>query len=92
VDPLKATRSDHQDRIERQRRMTTGMEVPMLGSLGLSETLQALIVCWLAAQLPLGMLIGSALRRATLLSTVEAKQPQPRMSWSEFLPVAPRVL
>lgn len=42
--------------------------VPMFGSIGISEWVAASITLWLAAQLPLGMLVGFYLRRATALS------------------------
>jgi hypothetical protein len=40
----------------------------MFGSIGISEWVAASITLWLAAQLPLGMLVGFYLRRATVLN------------------------
>jgi hypothetical protein len=75
------------------------MEVPMFGSFGISEWVAASITLWLAAQLPLGMLVGFYLRRATTLSTVGAVEAAPvyaqrKRGWQEFLqiPAAPRAL
>jgi hypothetical protein len=75
------------------------MEVPMFGSLGISDWVAASITLWLAAQLPLGMLVGFYLRRATVLSAVGAVEAapvyaQPKRGWPEFLqiPAAPRAL
>jgi hypothetical protein len=76
------------------------MEVPMFGSFGITEWVAASITLWLAAQLPLGMLVGFYLRRATALSTVgvvvEAAPvyAQPQRGWQDFLqvPAAPRAL
>jgi hypothetical protein len=75
------------------------MEVPMFGSFGISEWVAASITLWLAAQLPLGMLVGFYLRRATALSTIGAVEAvpvyaQPKRNWQEFLqiPAAPRAL
>ena len=74
----------------------------MLGSLGITEWVAASITIWLAAQLPLGMLVGLYLRRATALSTVGAVEPAPAYAqrnrrWQGFLqgeivPAAPRAL
>ena len=71
----------------------------MFGSLGISDWVAASITLWLAAQLPLGMLIGLYLRRATALSTIGAVEAapvyaQPNGGWQEFLqiPAAPRAL
>jgi len=66
------------------------MEVPMFGSIGISEWVAASITLWLAAQLPLGMLVGSYLRRATTLSVIGAGQPVPAYAprnrgWQELL-------
>ncbi len=78
---------------------TAGMEVPMFGSFGITEWVAASITLWLAAQLPLGMLVGFYLRRATALSTVGAIETAPvaaqrKNAWREFLqvPAAPRAL
>jgi hypothetical protein len=78
------------------------MEVPMFGSFGIAEWVAASITLWLAAQLPLGMLVGSYLRRATALSTVRAVEAAPvyaqrNRGWQDFLqgqvvPAAPRAL
>ena len=71
----------------------------MFGSLGITEWVAASITLWLAAQLPLGMLVGSYLRRATALSTVGAVEVLPvyaqrNRGWQEILriPAAPRAL
>ena len=53
------------------------MEVPMFEAIGISEWVAASITVWLAAQLPLGMLVGFYLRRATALSAVDASEPMP---------------
>ena len=78
---------------------TAGMEMPMFGSFGITEWVAASITLWLAAQLPLGMMVGFYLRRATVLSTMGAVEAapvyaQPKRSWQEFLqiPAAPRAL
>ena len=75
------------------------MEVPMLGSFGISEWVAASITLWLAAQLPLGMLVGFYLRRATALSAIGAVETPPvyaqrKRTWQEFLhiPAAHRAL
>ena len=78
------------------------MEVPMFGSFGITEWVAASITLWLAAQLPLGMLVGFYLRRATALSTVGAVETAPvyaqrNRGWQGFLqgkaiPAAPRAL
>jgi hypothetical protein len=75
------------------------MEVPMFGSLGITEWVAASITLWLAAQLPLGMIVGFYLRRATALSTVGAVEAAPvyaqrNRGWQELLqiPAAPRAL
>ena len=74
----------------------------MFGSFGITEWVAASITLWLAAQLPLGMLVGFYLRRATSLSTVGVVEPAPSYAtrnrpWQGFLqgeviPVAPRAL
>ncbi len=71
----------------------------MFGSFGITEWVAASITLWLAAQLPLGMLVGSYLRRATALSTIGAVENLPAYAqrnrgWQEFLqiPAAPRAL
>ena len=71
----------------------------MFGSLGITEWVAASITLWLAAQLPLGMLVGFYLRRATALSTIGAAEPAPvyaqrHRGWREFLqiPATPRAL
>jgi len=71
----------------------------MFGSLGISDWVAASITLWLAAQLPLGMLVGLYLRRATVLSTAGAVEAAPvyaqrNRGWQEFLqiPAAPRAL
>jgi hypothetical protein len=71
----------------------------MFGSLGISEWLAASITLWLAAQLPMGMLVGFYLRRATALSTVGVVEAAPvyaqrTRGWQEFLhiPAARRAL
>jgi hypothetical protein len=43
----------------------------MFDSIGISEWMAASIALWLAAQLPLGMLVGCYLRRATVTATAE---------------------
>ena len=68
------------------------MEVPMLGSIGITEWVAAMITFWLAAQLPLGILVGFYLRRATVLSTIDAAYAVPvRLEagrrWQELFPV-----
>jgi hypothetical protein len=78
------------------------MEVPMFGSFGITEWVAASITLWLAAQLPLGMVVGSYLRRATALSTIGAVEAEPvyaqrNRGWQDFLqnpvvPAAPRAL
>jgi hypothetical protein len=78
------------------------MEVPMFGSFGITEWVAASITLWLAAQLPLGMLVGFYLRRATALSTIGAVETAPvyaqhNRGWQGFLqgkaiPAAPRAL
>jgi hypothetical protein len=78
------------------------MEVPMFGSFGITEWVAASITLWLAAQLPLGMMVGFYLRRATALSTVGAVEAAPvyaqrNSGWHSFLqgkaiPAAPRAL
>jgi hypothetical protein len=69
----------------------------MLGSIGISDWVAASITLWLAAQLPLGMLVGFYLRRATALSTIGAVEAVPAYvqrnpRWQEILriPAAPR--
>lgn len=74
----------------------------MFGSFGITEWVAASITLWLAAQLPLGMLVGFYLRRATVLSTVGAVETAPvyarrNRGWQGFLPgssipAAPRAL
>ena len=71
----------------------------MFGSLGITEWVAASITLWLAAQLPLGMIVGFYLRRATALSTVGAVEAAPAYAqrhrgWQELLqiPAAPRAL
>jgi len=71
----------------------------MLGSIGISDWVAASITLWLAAQLPLGMLVGFYLRRATALSTIGAVETVPayvqrNSRWQEILrlPAAPRAL
>ena len=71
----------------------------MFGSLGISDWVAASITLWLAAQLPLGMLVGLYLRRATVLNTAGAVETAPvyaqrNRGWQEFLqiPAAPRAL
>jgi len=69
---------------------TIGMEVPMFGSIGISEWVAASITLWLAAQLPLGMLVGLCLRRATALSVIGAMETVPAYAqrnrgWQAFL-------
>ena len=71
--------------------------VPMFGSIGISDWVAASITLWLAAQLPLGMLVGLYLRRATALSTIGAVETAPayvqrNAGWQEILriPAAPR--
>jgi len=74
----------------------------MFGSFGISEWVAASITLWLAAQLPLGMLVGFYLRRATALSTIGAVEAVPvyaqrHRGWQEILqsrvlPAAPRAL
>jgi hypothetical protein len=74
----------------------------MFGSFGITEWVAASITLWLAAQLPLGMLVGFYLRRATALSTIGAVETAPvyarrRGGWDSFLPgssvpAAPRAL
>ena len=74
----------------------------MFGSLGISEWVAASITIWLAAQLPLGMLVGFYLRRATALSTIGAVETAPvyaqkNPGWQQLLhgkaiPAAPRAL
>ncbi|HVM82821.1 MAG TPA: hypothetical protein VMW18_02955 [Candidatus Binatia bacterium] len=59
----------------------------MLSSFGISEWVAALITCWLAVQLPLGILVGFYLRRSAVLVAVQAS---PAMTyrgngWVEFL-------
>lgn len=78
------------------------MEVPMFGSFGISEWVTASITLWLAAQLPLGMIVGLYLRRAAALSTVSVVEATPvfaqrNRGWQDFLqgpvvPAAPRAL
>jgi hypothetical protein len=78
------------------------MEVPMFGSFGITEWVAASITLWLAAQLPLGMLVGFYLRRATALSTIGVVEAAPvyaqrDSAWRNFLqgkavPAAPRAL
>ena len=78
------------------------MEVPMFGSFGITEWVAASITLWLAAQLPLGMLVGSYLRRATALNSIGAVEVAPAYAqrnrgWQDFLqgqvvPAAPRAL
>lgn len=73
----------------------------MFGSFGITEWVAASITLWLAAQLPLGMLVGFYLRRATV-STVGAVETAPVYAqrshgWQSFLqgkaiPAAPRAL
>ena len=70
------------------------MEVPMFDSIGISEWVAASISVWLVAQLPLGMLVGYYLRRATVLSTVEVAPvyPQRNMAWQLLQGPAGRAL
>ena len=62
----------------------------MLGIMGISEWVPALIALWLAAQLPLGMFVGSYLRRAAVLSTADAGPVaiQRGRTWQELLPAS----
>ena len=71
----------------------------MFGSFGITEWVAASITLWLAAQLPLGMLVGFYLRRATALSTISAVETAPvyaqrNRGWQDLLriPAAPRAL
>jgi hypothetical protein len=71
----------------------------MFGSFGITEWVAASITLWLAAQLPLGMLVGFYLRRATMLNTIGAVEAVPvhaqrKQRWQELLqvPAAPRAL
>jgi hypothetical protein len=71
----------------------------MFGSFGITEWVAASITLWLAAQLPLGMMVGFYLRRAAVLSTMGAVETapvyaQPKRRWQEFLqiPAAPGAL
>jgi len=74
----------------------------MFGSIGISDWVAASITLWLAAQLPLGMLVGFYLRRATALSTIGVVETAPvyaqrKSGWQDFLqgkavPAAPRAL
>ena len=69
---------------------TPGMEKPMFGSIGISEWVAASITLWLAAQLPLGMLVGLYLRRATAMSVIGAIELVPAYAqrnggWQGFL-------
>ena len=71
--------------------------VPMFGSIGISDWVAASITVWLAAQLPLGMLVGFYLRRATALNTIGGVETAPAYvqraaGWQEILriPSAPR--
>jgi hypothetical protein len=74
----------------------------MFGSLGISEWVAASITFWLAAQLPLGMLVGAYLRRTAALSAIGAVETVPAYAqrnrrWQELLqgrvlPTAPRAL
>jgi hypothetical protein len=78
--------SNNKDWVE----MTAGMEVPMFGSIGISEWVAASIMLWLAAQLPLGMLVGFYLRRATVLSTLGTVEAVPAYAqrnrgWQDLL-------
>lgn len=59
----------------------------MFGSIGITEWVAASITVWLAAQLPLGILVGFYLRHATALSALEAVPvyARRRRSWQEFL-------
>jgi hypothetical protein len=66
----------------------------MLGSIGISEWVAALITFWLAAQLPLGMLVGFYLRRATVLGAPAGVQnafvaPQRGGVWPDLLQPMP---
>ncbi len=68
----------------------------MFGSFGITEWVAASITLWLAAQLPLGMLVGFYLRRATALSTIGVVETAPvyaqhHRGWQGFLQ-APRAL
>ena len=49
----------------------------MFGSIGISEWVAATLTIWLAAQLPLGMLVGFYLRRATAMSGNGAVETAP---------------
>jgi hypothetical protein len=74
----------------------------MFGSLGISEWVAASITVWLAAQLPLGMLVGAYLRRTAALSVIGAVETVPAYArrnrrWQDLLhgrvfPTAPRAL
>lgn len=59
----------------------------MFGSIGITEWVAASITVWLAAQLPLGILVGFYLRHAAALSALEAVPvyARRRRSWQEFL-------
>jgi hypothetical protein len=61
----------------------------MFGSIGISEWVAASITLWLAAQLPLGMFVGSYLRRAAALSKIGAETvpayARRNRSWQAFL-------
>ena len=59
----------------------------MLSSFGISEWVAALITCWLAVQLPLGILVGVYLRRSAVLIAADASPAETYRSngWTEFL-------
>jgi hypothetical protein len=62
----------------------------MFSSIGISEWVAASITLWLAAQLPLGMLVGSYLRRTAALGAIGAVEAVPvyaqrNQRWQAFL-------
>ena len=67
-------------------------EMPMLGALGISEWVAAAVTAWLAVQLPMGILVGFCLRRATALSTTElglSVAAESGGNWQDFLQPRP---
>jgi hypothetical protein len=59
----------------------------MLGSLGISDWVTAAVTAWLAAQLPLGIVVGICLRRINAVNMQEtaAAAGDERVAWPELL-------
>jgi hypothetical protein len=68
----------------RQERPYHWVDTPMLGLLGISDWITAAVTAWLAAQLPLGIVVGICLRRINAASMPEATADE-RVVWPELL-------